>query len=129
MIKKHVEVVCAVIEKDNKILCCKRNSKGECGFKWEFPGGKIEPNETKEQALIREIKEELNCDITIDKHITTINHEYNTFNITLHVYKCSILNQDYTLLVHVDSIWCEKDKLKQLDFVQADYKFLDLLIK
>ena len=83
MNKKHFEVVAAVIKKDNKIFCCQRGPKGECAFKWEFPGGKIEPGETKEQALLREIKEELNCNINIEKFITTINHEYNTFSLTI----------------------------------------------
>ena len=62
-LKLHYEVVCAVISKDNKIFCCQRGPKGECAFKWEFPGGKIEPGETKEEALVREIKEELKSDI------------------------------------------------------------------
>lgn len=56
MTKKHLHVVCAVIEKENKIYCVQRGSKGECAYKWEFPGGKVEPGETNEEALIREIK-------------------------------------------------------------------------
>ena len=56
--KKHIEVVAAVIKKDDKFFCCQRGQKNECAFKWEFPGGKIEPGETREEALKREIKEE-----------------------------------------------------------------------
>ena len=125
MNKKHYEVVCAVIKKDNKIFCYQRGDKGECAFKWEFPGGKIEPGETNEQALLREIKEELNCSINIDKFITTINHEYNTFSLTMHVYLCSLKESDPILLEHKSSIWCDKDKLNELDFAEADYKILD----
>ncbi len=129
MNKIHYEVVCAVIKKDNKIFCCQRGNKGECAFKWEFPGGKIESGETKEEALLREIKEELNCDINIEKFITTINHEYNTFSLTMHVYLCSLKEVAPILLEHNSSIWCDNDKLNELDFAEADYKFLDKIKK
>lgn len=126
-LKLHYEVVCAVIAKDDKIFCCQRGPKGECAYKWEFPGGKIEPGETKEEALVREIKEELNCNINIEKFITTINHEYNTFSLTMHVYLCSLKESVPILLEHKSSIWCDKDKLNELDFAEADYKFLDFI--
>ena len=125
--KKHIEVGCAVIEKDNIIFCTQRGSKGECAYKWEFPGGKIEPGETKEAALLREIKEELKCIIKIKDYITTVNHEYNTFSATLHVYLCELLNGEPKLTEHINSMWCSKDELSELDFAEADYKFLDLL--
>ena len=127
MSKPHYEVVCAVIIKDNLVFCTKRDGKGECANKWEFPGGKIEPGETKEEALLREIKEELNSDIKIKKFLTTINHEYNTFNLTMHVYICELINDNPILMVHTECIWCEKKKLHALDFAEADYKFLDLV--
>lgn len=127
MTKPHYEVVCAVIIKDNLVFCTKRDGKGECANKWEFPGGKIEPGETKEEALLREIKEELNSDIKIKKYLTTINHEYNTFNLTMHVYICELINDNPVLMVHTECIWCEKKKLHTLDFAEADYKFLDLI--
>lgn len=127
MTKPHYEVVCAVIIKDNLVFCTRRDGKGECANKWEFPGGKIEPGETKEEALLREIKEELNSEIKIKKYLTTIFHEYNTFNLTMHVYICELINDNPVLMVHNESIWCEKKKLKALDFAEADYKFLDLI--
>ena len=128
-LKTHYEVVCAVITKDDKIFCCQRGPKGECAYKWEFPGGKIEQGETKEEALVREIKEELNCNINIEKFITTINHEYNTFSLTMHVYLCSLKESVPILLEHKSSIWCDKDELNELDFAEADYKFLDKIKK
>lgn len=125
--KEHFEVVAAVIERDGKIFCCQRGSKGECAFKWEFPGGKIEPGETKEEALIREIKEELKCSINIERFITTINYEYDTFSLTMHVFLCSLIDSEPILLEHKSSKWCDKDKLKELDFAEADKSLLHLL--
>ena len=127
MTKPHYEVVCAVIIKDDLVFCTRRGDKGECAYKWEFPGGKIELGETKDEALLREIKEELNCEIKINKYLTTINHEYNTFNLTMHVYICELINNDPILIEHIESMWCNKDELKKLDFAEADYKFLDMI--
>lgn len=120
MSKKHVEVVAAVIKKDNKIFCCQRGPKGECAYKWEFPGGKIEPGETKEEALVREIKEELNCLIKVNDFITTVNHEYNTFSITMHVYSCELIEGMPQLSEHQNSKWCTKEELTYIDFAKAD---------
>ena len=124
---KHIEVVAAVIEKDNKVFCCQKGNKGECAYKWEFPGGKIEPGETYEEALIREIKEEIDCLIKVNNYLTTINHQYNTFHLTMHVYLCELIDKEPILSEHIDSKWCSKDKLKDLDFAEADYLFLDMI--
>ena len=129
MDKKHYEVVAAVIVKDNKVYCCQRGNKGECAFKWEFPGGKIELGETKEEALVREIKEELNCKIKVEKYITTIDHEYNTFFITMHVYLCTLIDREPTISEHITYKWCDVSELESLDFAQADYKFLNKIEK
>ncbi|MDD4244485.1 MAG: NUDIX domain-containing protein [Bacilli bacterium] len=83
MNKRHVNVVCAINKKDDKYLSVKRSDKGEVGLKWEFPGGKIEPGESMEEAIVREIKEELNCNIRVIKYLGSVYHEYETFNITL----------------------------------------------
>lgn len=125
--KKHYEVVAAVIKKDGKIFCCQRGPKGECAFKWEFPGGKIEKGETNEEALVREIKEELNCNIKVDRFITTVNYEYNTFIITMHVYLCHLINSEPILLEHKSSLWCDINEMKELDFAEADKLFLHLI--
>lgn len=129
MDKKHYEVVAAVIKKDNRVFCCQRGPKGECAYKWEFPGGKIEPGETREEALIREIKEELNCSIKVNQYITTVEHEYNTFSLTMHVYLCELVESEPTLLEHKSSSWCTKEELEEIDFAEADCKFLDIIKK
>ena len=107
-LKPHSEVVCAVIAKDDKIFCCQRGPTVDCAFKWEFPGGKIEPGETKEEALVSEIKEELNCNINIEKFIVTVNFEYNTFSLVMHVYLCSLKDNEPIFLEYKSSLWCIK---------------------
>ena len=88
---KQVEVVAAVIKKDDKILATQRGY-GEFKGGWEFPGGKPELGETKEQALKREIKEELNADINVDNFIKTVEYDYPNFHLTMHTYYCSLIN-------------------------------------
>ena len=126
---KHYNVVAAVVCHNGKYLCMQKGkTKFEyTSYKWEFPGGKIEPGETKEEALVREIKEELNCNISIDKFISTVNYEYKTFSLTMHVYLCSLKDNEPILLEHKSSLWCDKDKLKELDFAKADKLFLHLI--
>lgn len=126
MNKKHVEVVAAVIEKNNLIFCCQRADIGECALKWEFPGGKIEPGETKEEALVRELKEELDADIIVNEFITTVDYEYNTFSITMHIFRCSLLN-NMVLKEHVNYKWIKREELKQIDFAKADALILHLI--
>lgn len=122
---KHYDVVAAVIEQDGKIFCCKRAKEKECANQWEFPGGKIEQGETNQEALIREIKEELNAHIRVDRYITTVNHQYETFSITMYVYLCSLEEGELTLLEHQDSIWCDIDQLDTIDFAEADLKVIE----
>lgn len=88
---KEIEVVAAIIKNDNKILCTQRDvSKNEeVSFKWEFPGGKIESGETQEEALAREIKEELNIDINIENYFMEVNYFYTSFKLKMHTYLCN----------------------------------------
>ena len=128
---KHVDVVCAIIKKNNKYFCCQRGKGKSLSYKWEFPGGKIEKNETKEEALIREIKEELNSIIEIIKFIGISEHKYfnieNPFSITMHAYLCELKNGSLELSEHINSKWCTVDELKLLDFAEADIPLFELL--
>ena len=127
---KHIEVVAAVIKNGNHILCVQRNySKYDyISYKFEFPGGKVEPNETNEEAIIREIKEELNLDIKIDKHIITVNHTYPDFRISMHTFLCNCENKIIKLNEHVDFKWLLNNELKDLDWAEADIPIVNLLM-
>jgi len=122
---KNIEVVAAVIVKDNLIFCAQRPDKGEVGLKWEFPGGKVESGETKEDAIKREIFEELDSEISVDKFIATVQHQYNTFHITMHVFKCSLLKGNLAIKEHIASKWVKKEDLKKIDFAPVDVLVLD----
>lgn len=126
---KIIEVVAAVIVKDNTILATQRGY-GEFKGKWEFPGGKIQDNESKEEALIREIKEELNASINVDKYLTTVEYDYPEFHLIMHTYICS-LNNDVEFvyhnsneLEHDNMVWLEEKDLDKLDWLPADIEII-----
>lgn len=125
-----IEVVAAVIVKNDAILATQRGY-GEFKGKWEFPGGKIQDNETKEEALIREIKEELNADINLDKYLTTVEYDYPNFHLIMHAYICS-LNNDVEFVYHSDNelehenmVWLDKEDLELLDWLPADIEIIN----
>ena len=128
---KHIEVVCAIIKKDNKYFCCQRGPGRALAYKWEFPGGKIESDETKEAALVREIKEELKSDIKVIRYIGVSNHQYTDlekpFSITMYAYLCELINGDLELTEHVDSKWVTIDEMKEMDFAAADIPLIKMI--
>ena len=125
---RRIEVVAAVIEKDDKIFCAQRNLTKSMGGKWEFPGGKIEVGETNEEALVREISEEFDSEIKVNEYIMTVEHDYPTFHITMHAYLCTLVNGELKLKEHNDSTWLTRDKLLTLDFADADKPIVNKLI-
>ena len=124
-----IEVVAAIINVNNKFLCCQRNkNKYEyISKKYEFPGGKIEKNETKEEALKREIREELGLKIYIEKLVKTIEYSYPDFDIRMHCFLCSVDNFDIKLNDHISYRLMESDELHLLDWVPADLELINLL--
>ena len=129
---KHVEVVCAIIINDNnEIFVCKRGPGRALEGKWEFPGGKVETNETHEQTIIREIKEELDSDILPIKYIGKNYHEYNDldkpFSITMYGYICKLVNGELTLSEHTEKKWVRINDLESVDFAGADRPFIEMI--
>lgn len=128
---KHITVVAAVIVHNKKNLCVKRGPAKHdyISEKWEFPGGKVEENETNIDAIIREIKEELNMDIQVDTFFTTVNHDYPDFKLTMHTFLCSCDSRELTLTEHIDFKWLNKSELKDLDWAAADIPIVEKLIE
>lgn len=123
---KEIKVVAAIIQKENKILATKRGY-GEFINMWEFPGGKIELGETKEQALVREIKEELNIEISVDKFALDIEYQYPNFYLFMSCFMCSIKEGSIELLEHNDGKWITKEELNTLNWLPADIDAVNYL--
>lgn len=120
---KKIEVVAAVIiDQNNKYMCVQRgtNSKLYLSEKWEFPGGKIEYNENRTEALIREIQEELSMYIEPLKHLITVEYAYPDFELIMHAYLSQIIDGVPKLNEHLDLKWLSKDELLELDWAAAD---------
>ncbi|EML0283666.1 MULTISPECIES: (deoxy)nucleoside triphosphate pyrophosphohydrolase [Vibrio] len=126
---KRIEVVAAVIQHEGKTLCVQR---GPAKFdyihhKFEFPGGKVEPDETGEQAIMRELKEELRIDIPTAEYFMTVEHSYPDFHITMHAYICPVENRDIELTEHIDAKWLSLEDLPELDWAAADVPIVNKL--
>ena len=122
---KKLEVAAAVIVKEGNILATQRGY-GEYKGKWEFPGGKIENGEFQEEALVREIKEELNADINVIDYLTTVRQDYPNYHLVMHTYICTLKN-DIEFVFHNDDelehdnmIWLDNEDLDHLDWLPAD---------
>ncbi|SFR75441.1 (deoxy)nucleoside triphosphate pyrophosphohydrolase [Anaeromicropila populeti] len=124
---KTIEVVAAIIRKENKIFATERGY-GDFKGKWEFPGGKMEAGESREEALKREIREELDTEIQIDKLLCTIEYDYEKFHLTMHCYFCQVINGDLSLLEHQASRWLTRDELHQVDWLPADLQIIEKLM-
>lgn len=123
---KQIKVVAAIIKNEDKILATKRGY-GEFINMWEFPGGKIESGETKKQALVREIKEELNIEINVDKFALDIEYQYPNFYLFMSCFMCSIKEGSIELLEHNDGKWITKEELNTLNWLPADIDAVNYL--
>lgn len=116
---KTVRVVAAVIESDHKIFATQRGY-GEFKGGWEFPGGKIEPGETPQQALVREIEEELDTEIEVGELIDTVEYDYPSFHLSMDCFWCKIVKGNLVLLEAEASKWLAKDELYSVEWLPAD---------
>ena len=123
---KTVNVVAAIIIKDKKIFATQRGY-GEFKDGWEFPGGKVEKCETPENAIVREIKEELDTEIKVKEYFDTVEYDYPNFHLSMKCYICSVLSGKLELLEHEAAKWLDKDSLDSVAWLPADLGLVDKL--
>lgn len=121
---KTIEVVAAIIIQDNHVFATQRGY-GEWKGWWEFPGGKIESGECPQEALKREIKEELDAEISVGDILETVEWDYPTFHLTMHCYICTLESENIRLNEHESSAWLTKDSLNSVKWLPADVVLLD----
>lgn len=122
----HIEVVAAIIRKEDKVFATQRGY-GEWKDWWEFPGGKIELSETPEEALKREISEELSAEINVDELFSTVDYDYPKFHLKMHCYLCTLLTDAMHLNEHESARWLAKDELDSVKWLPADKSIIDKL--
>ena len=120
-----IQVVAGIIYKDGKILIAKRNLQKDQGGKREFPGGKVEKGETNEEALKREIMEELETEIAVGELIDTIEYDYPTFHLSMDCFWAEIVSGNLVLTEHEAAKWLTKDELDSVEWLPADITLID----
>ncbi len=125
---KTIRVVAAVIRREDKIFATARGY-GEFKGQWEFPGGKVEAGETPQQALVREIKEELETDIKVGDLIDTIEYDYPTFHLSMDCFWCEVIRGELKLLEAESARWLTKDTLYEVQWLPADLGLIEKINK
>lgn len=125
---KNIEVVAAIICRSGEIFATQRGY-GEWKDWWEFPGGKVEPGETYDEALKREIREELDTEIDIHNRLTTVEYDYPSFHLTMHCYICSVISGHLMLREHEDARWLPVGEIDSVKWMPADITVINLLKK
>ncbi|MBR2096697.1 MAG: 8-oxo-dGTP diphosphatase MutT [Prevotella sp.] len=125
---KHIEVVAAIIHDDEGRIFATQRGYGEWKDWWEFPGGKMEAGETPEEALKREIREELATVIGVDEFLCTVEYDYPQFHLTMHCYLCSLMTESLYLNEHEAAKWLMKDELDSVKWLPADVKVVEALM-
>lgn len=123
---KTIEVVAAIITHNDQIFATQRGY-GEFKDGWEFPGGKMEPGETPQQALMREIREELDTEIEVGSLVETVEYDYPNFHLTMHCFLCMIRSGELVLKEHEAANWLTREELDSVDWLPADVKVVEKL--
>lgn len=123
---KTINVVAAIIIKDNKIFATQRGY-GEFKDGWEFPGGKVDQGEAPENAIVREIKEELDTVIEVKEYFDTVEYDYPNFHLSMKCYICTVVSGKLELLEHEAAKWLDKDSLDSVAWLPADLGLVDKL--
>ena len=129
MSKKAMQVACAIIEYNGKILAVQRGERLSMPLKWEFPGGKIHQGESPETCVVREVSEELDIHIAVVRSLSLVSYDYPDFSVTLHPFICSIVSGDIILRDHKAMLWLSPRELPTLDWVAADFRSLGHISK
>jgi 8-oxo-dGTP diphosphatase len=116
----HIHVACAIIERDGLVLATQRKEGMRMALKWEFPGGKIDPGESPEECMRRELVEELGITVAVDRPLDPVTHHYSFFTVTLYPFVCTILSGEITLHEHAAVLWLSPEALPSLDWAEAD---------
>lgn len=125
---KTIRVVAAIIIDEGKIFATQRGY-GEFKGGWEFPGGKIEPNETPEAAIVREIKEELDTEVQVIELLDTVEYDYPKFHLSMDCFVCQVRSGDLVLKEHKAAVWLAKDALYSVDWLPADRVLIEKIEK
>lgn len=123
---KRIEVVAGIIRNGGKLFATQRGY-GEFKDGWEFPGGKIEPGETPQKALFRELKEELTVDVSVGDFLCTVDYDYPEFHLTMHCFYCSVVDGELTLLEHEAAKWLDVSELRTVNWLPADVEVVNAL--
>ncbi len=123
---KTVEVVAAVIKHEDKIFATQRGY-GDLAGGWEFPGGKVEAGEMPQEALVREIHEELEATVSVGEFICQVEYDYPAFHLSMKCYLCSVVEGHLTLLEHSDAKWLDASTLDSVDWLPADIAVVDAI--
>jgi len=123
---KSIEVVAGIIKDGDKIFATQRGY-GDFKDGWEFPGGKMEPGETPEQAIARELKEELAVDVNVGEFLCTVDYDYPAFHLTMHCFYCSVIGGELTLLEHEAAKWLKTTELHSVNWLPADVEVVKAL--
>jgi len=124
---KQIEVVAAIIHDDEGHIFATQRGYGDFKDWWEFPGGKMEAGETPEEALVREIREELSTEISVDEFLYTVDYDYPQFHLTMHCYLCSLVTEALHLNEHEAAKWLAKDELDSVDWLPADLEVVQTI--
>ncbi|WP_035792757.1 (deoxy)nucleoside triphosphate pyrophosphohydrolase [Butyrivibrio sp. AE3006] len=126
--RKTINVVAALIRDGKRVFATARGYGNYKGW-WEFPGGKVEPGESPEDALVREIREELDSEISVDEYISTIEYDYPEFHLSMRCYWCSLISGDLVLKEAEDAKWLDVETIDSVKWLPADITLIDEIKK
>lgn len=126
---KIIEVVAAIITDGERRIFATQRGYGEFKDMWEFPGGKVEAGESREDALRREIREELDTEIYVGEHLCTVDYDYPSFHLTMRCYMCSVVSGGLVLKEHEAARWLAPEELDSVDWLPADLEILPKIVR